>query len=87
MKNHNEISILIGANGNGSFIAASAHEPYFCFEGSSEEEVTAKASRAVSFYFASQEQGVRLPANAPKARTIRSFIPARRLRGADLALA
>ena len=41
---------IVSYNEKGTYVATSASSPYFCFEGSSEEEVADTARRALNFY-------------------------------------
>jgi predicted RNase H-like HicB family nuclease len=42
--------VLIGQTEDGAFVASSVEAPYFCFEGSSEADVIAKAKGALAFF-------------------------------------
>lgn len=44
-------TVQIGQTETGTFVAVSAHSPYFCFEAASEEEVVALAGRALNFFY------------------------------------
>jgi predicted RNase H-like HicB family nuclease len=48
---NSEHPIYIAKLEDGSFLAASNREPRFCVGAASEEEVIAKARRAVEFYW------------------------------------
>lgn len=68
--------VFLGANEEGLHICISTSQPEFCFVGTSEDEVRAKAERALNFYF---EAKGRIPAGTarPVSRTnkVISFVP------------
>lgn len=60
---------------DGQHICASLETPLFCFIGKSEEELAAKAERALNFYFETNGRLKTQPKPVSKANTVVGFVP------------
>ena len=69
--------VFFGATEEGQHICISATQPEFCFFGETEEEVRAKAERALNFYFEASGTIPRSAQRRPVSRTnkVVSFVP------------
>jgi predicted RNase H-like HicB family nuclease len=77
--------VLIGQTEDGAFVASSVEAPYFCFEGSSEADVIAKAKGALAF-FAKHSDNTK-PERVTKKKTLDTVVPSRRIRFDELVAA
>jgi len=70
-------SFLVGALEDGTFVAASVSNPIFCFIGDNEDQLIAKAERAVRFFHS--DGGDRFAAPVSRSKQVVHFIPQRRI--------
>jgi hypothetical protein len=83
-------SVSIGVLPNGRYIAASTCAPYYCCEGSSEEEVKALVDRALAFHAKARAALRATPVKSRvETRVVTKLIPTRVFQpeGAALAVA
>lgn len=71
---NNKTFFSVGKTDYGKWLAISAYNPYFVFEGDSQEEVEVIANRALDFYFGFSGE-IKNTVDRGRSTTLSSFSP------------
>jgi|GEM_PF-4197998 len=72
---------IVGRVDDGTWLAVSARQPFFCFQEESSDKVTATANRALDFYFGKRGivADLTTPPEGKRNKTLSTFHPTKRV--------